>query len=91
MIVSSQTSATCHLPHTHYISSNQKIPQAKQDIYSFSIQIVVDITNLAVVLDETGGGQLSQKSWEDLQTTRDLVNEICEWAHNGLVSLVFRQ
>jgi len=47
-----------------------KIPQAKQDIYSFSIQIVVDITNLAVVFGETGGGQLSQKAWEDLKATK---------------------
>ena len=84
---------TCDLPYTqiHYISSAQKIPKAKQDIYNFSNQIVVDITNLAVVLDETGCGQLSQKAWEDLQMTRELVNEICEWAYNGLVSLAFRQ
>ena len=62
-----------HLPpthHTHHISSTQKIPQAKQDIYSFANQIVVDITNLAVVFDETGGCHLSQRAWEDLQETR---------------------
>ena len=72
--------------------------------------MVVGITDLAVVVSETGRGQLSQKVWKDLQETRwaigklcgpmqrclsivlrDLVNEICKWAHNGLVSLVFRQ
>ena len=79
----------------------------KQDIYSFSNQIVVDITNLAVVVGETGGGHLSQKAWEDLQETRwaigyptqrclpivsrDLVNIICKWAHDGLVSLLYSQ
>ena len=42
----------------------------KREIYSFSNQIVVNITNLAVVFGETGGGQLSQKAWEDLQETR---------------------
>ena len=72
--------------HTHHISSIQKIPQAKQDICSFSIQIVGDINHLAEVFGESGG-RLSLKAWEDLQTTRDLVNEICEWAHR-LVSLV---
>ena len=79
-------------------------------MYNFSNQIVVDITNLAGVVGETGGGRLSQKAWEDLQETRwaigkkidltqrwllivfrDLVNESCKWAHDGLVSLVFRQ
>jgi hypothetical protein len=30
----------------------------------------VDITNLAVVFGETGGGQLSQRAWEDLKATR---------------------
>ena len=39
-------------------------------MYNFSNQIVVDITNLAVVVGETGGGRLSQKAWEDLQETR---------------------
>ena len=58
------------LPAILSISSTQKIPQAKQDIYNFSNQIVVDITNLAVVFGETGGGQLTQKAWEDLQETR---------------------
>jgi hypothetical protein len=56
--------------HTHHISSTYKIPRAKQDIYNFSNQMVVDITHLAEVFDETGGGQLSQKAWEDLQATR---------------------
>ena len=42
----------------------------KGDIYKFSIQTVVDISNLAVVLDETGRGQMLRKAWEDLQTTR---------------------
>ena len=78
-------------------------------MYNFSNQIVVDITNLAVVFGETGGGKLSQKLWEDLQATRwvigklcdtqrclpivfrDLVNDICKWAYDGLVSFVFRQ
>ena len=30
---------------------------------------IVDITNLAVVVVETGSGQRSQKAWEDLQET----------------------
>ena len=81
------------LTHTHHNSSTQKIPQAKQDIYSFSIEIVDDINHLAEVFGESRetGGQLSQKAQEDLKETRDLVNEICKWAHEGLVSLVFRE
>ena len=71
--------------------------------------MAVDITNLAVVFGDTGGGQLTRKAWEDLQATRcairklcdltqrliivfrDLVNEISEWAYNGLVSIVFHK
>ena len=72
--------------------------------------MAVDITNLAVVFGDTGGGQLTRKAWEDLQATRwaikklcdltqtclpivfrDLINEISEWAYNGLVSIVFRE
>ena len=30
---------------------------------------IVDITNLAVVVVETGSSQLFQKAWEDLQET----------------------
>ena len=62
----------CRLPATYPYSSYfiQKIPQVKQDIYGFSNQIVVDITHLAEVFGETGGSQLSQKAWEDLQATR---------------------
>ena len=46
----------------------------KQDIYSFSNQLAIDITNLAVVFGETGVGQLTLKAWKDLQETR--------WASN---------
>ena len=56
--------------HTHHILSTQKIPQMKQDIYSFSNQVAIDITNLAVVFGETGVGQLTLKAWNDLQETR---------------------
>ena len=56
--------------HTHHILSTQKIPQLKEDIYSFSNQVAIDITNLAVVFGETGVGQLTLKAWKDLQQTR---------------------
>ena len=55
---------------THYFSTTQKISQTKQDVYSFSNQVAIDITNLAVVFGETGVGQLTLKAWEDLQETR---------------------
>ena len=55
---------------THSSYFIQQIPQAKQEIYSFSNQTVVDITNLAIIFGDTGDGQLSQKTWEDLQATR---------------------
>ena len=47
-------------------------------MYNFSNQIVVDITNLAVVVGETGGGQLSQKAWEDLRATRWAIGKFCD-------------
>jgi hypothetical protein len=47
------------------------------DIYNFSNQMVVDITHLAEVFGETGGGQLSQKAWEDLQETRWAIGILC--------------
>ena len=50
----------------------------KQDIYNFSNQVAIDITNLAVVVGETGGGQLSQKAWEDLQATRWAIGKLCD-------------
>ena len=77
--------------HTHHNSSTQKIPQAKQDIYNFSIQIVKDINHLAEVFGENDGGRLSEKACEDLQTIGEVVNDIYEWAHKGLVSFVFCQ
>ena len=55
---------------THHFSTTQKIPETKQDIYKFSNQVAIDITNLAVVFGETGVGQLTLKAWEDLQETR---------------------
>jgi hypothetical protein len=39
-------------------------------ISHFTNQIVADITRLAEIFGETGGGRLSQKAWEDLQATR---------------------
>ena len=62
--------------HSHHTASTQKIPQTKQDIYNFSDQIVVDITHLAEVFGETGGGRLSQKAWEDLQETRWAIGKL---------------
>ncbi|KAJ7909118.1 hypothetical protein B0H13DRAFT_2493818 [Mycena leptocephala] len=59
-----------------------KIPAAKQEVSGFAKEVATDISLLADVFGgPSNSSPLLEVAWDDLQKTRDLVNEICEWAN----------
>ncbi|KAJ7700223.1 hypothetical protein B0H14DRAFT_3651608 [Mycena olivaceomarginata] len=62
------------------------VPKVKQEAFTFAMEVVGDMSKLAEAFGKSSASEQSLVfCWKNLQSMRNVVNDICEWAFDTVV------